>query len=288
MNILRTKENRIHCSEEKPFSHYECVISDTFLYVPMHWHDEFEINYIRDGCAEFICGDEKFISQKGDIIIIPPNMMHSVYMHKGCTQTYDTLVFSAAVFGGLESERYMQICIAPLVSGNMRVKTHITPKHHYYPELQKITENIFSCAKGDTPQLDMLLKSELIRLFWLLETEADNGIPVRNDNEMLRPVFSYIWKHFREDISIKQLADTVHLSPSYFMGQFRKCVGFSAKEYISHYRISYACKALADTSRKISEIAFDSGFKNLSNFNRLFFRIIGCTPTDYRNSNKNE
>lgn len=64
MNNMCFKENRIHSSDIKPFSCYECIIPDYFNYVPMHWHNEFEINYIIEGSAEFICADEKFISKK--------------------------------------------------------------------------------------------------------------------------------------------------------------------------------------------------------------------------------
>lgn len=279
---MLSKENRVHSSDTKPFSYYECIIPDYFNYVPMHWHSEFEINYILEGCAEFICGDEKFISQKGDIIITQPNMLHSIYSHNNCHQIYDTFVFSSEIFGSSDSDRYIKECIIPLVNGNMRVQSHITPQHHYYSELQLIIENIFSCAKGNSPQLDMLMRSEIIKLFWLLETEAEIGSDFSRPNEIIQPALEYIKQNFSEPITIKQLADTVHLSESYFMSQFRKYVGVSTSKYISHFRIDHACRLLIDTTKNISEIAFDCGFRNLSNFNRQFFKIVNCTPAEYR------
>lgn len=66
------------------------------------------------------------------------------------------------------------------------------------------------------------------------------------------------------------------------MNQFKRCVGLSAFEYISQYRINYACKKIADTPENIADIAFDSGFRNLSNFNRQFLKTVGCTPLAYR------
>lgn len=285
MRTIRSKENRIHSSAEKPFSFYECMIPDFFPYVPMHWHDEFEINYIIDGCAEFICGDEKFISEKGDIIITQPNVMHSIYPYNNFRQIYNTLVFNASVFGESETDRCIKKCILPLIDGSMHLKVHINSKHCYYSEIRMIAENIFSCAKGNLPHLDMLMRSELLRLFWLLETDAEEGFANAEISETMRPALLYIKEHFKEPISIQQLADCVHLSQSYFMSQFRQCVGFSASEYISQYRINYACKEIVDTTENIAEIAFDSGFHNLSNFNRHFIRIVGCTPRAYRKKN---
>lgn len=286
MKNIRSKENRIHSSAEKPFSFYECIIPDLFPYVPMHWHDEFEINYIIDGSAEFICGDEKFISRKGDIIITQPNVIHSIYTNS--RQVYDTLVFSASIFGESKTDRYIKKCILPLIDGSMRLKSHINPQHCYYSEIRIITENIFSCARGNLPHLDMLMRGELLRLFWLLETDSEAGNANDEISEIMRPALLYIKEHFREPVSIQQLADSVHLSQSYFMNQFRQCVGFSASEYISQYRINYACKQIADTTSSISEIAFESGFRNLSNFNRHFMRIVGCTPMAYRKKSRTQ
>jgi AraC-like DNA-binding protein len=282
MNSMRSKENRVHSSNTKPFSYYMCVIPEHFSCVPMHWHSEFEINYVLEGSAEFTCEDKKFVSHKGDIIVIQPNVMHSIYPYGNSTQVYDTLVFSADVFGTSETDRYINECIKPLINGSIRVTTHITPQHHYYCSLRTTVENIFSCAKGDSPQLDMLMRSETIRLFWLLETESQSFPIVYESNETIRVALEYISQNFNEKITIKQLADTVHLSQSYFMNQFQKFVGVSTGEYISQFRINQACRMLIDTSKNISEIAFDCGFYNLSNFNRQFHKVTGCSPTQYK------
>lgn len=282
MNDLKAKENRIHSSAEKPYSFYSCDIPDQSGYVPMHWHEEFELNYMLEGSADFICGEEKFVAQKGDIIVIQPNRTHSIYPHEGSRPVYDTLVFHADLFGNSRSDRYIQSCIAPLITGHLRLQVHLTPRQYGYDQLQTIVESIFFCAKGNTPQLDMLMRSDVIRLFWLLERDAKEAEPETKENELIRNVLLYIQDHFREPVTIRQLSGFAHLSESYFMSQFKKNVGFSAVEYLLHYRINYACKQLVDTSHTISEIAYESGFRNLSNFNRQFMRVIGCTPLKYR------
>ncbi len=283
------EEKRQHSSTLVPFSYYKCLIPDYFTSVPLHWHGEFEINYILSGCAEFICGDEKFISGEGDIIIIPPNMLHSIYPYENNKQLYDTVVFSTDMLGASENSRCAAECIRPLVSGAFGVNSRITRSHQYYGELKTSAENIFSCAKGNTPQLDMLLKSELLRFFWLLENSGDiyrknNSETYRND--IIRPAIEYISENFRENITIEQLAETVHLSKSYFMCRFKQSAGIGAIEYISQLRIKNACELLSKTKKTAAEIAFDCGFRNLSNFNRQFKKIVGCTPNEYRKINK--
>ena len=251
MNDRDSRENRIHGSEIKPFGYYACEIPNHFHCVPMHWHREFELNFVREGSASFICVEES--------------------IH----QVYDTLVFRYEIFGGFDSDRAIAACIKPLITGKMHIPTHITTDHPYYAELEMMMNNIFSCAKGDTPQLDLLMRSELLRLFWLLETEATVEHDFYELGEAIRPALEYIAEHFQEPITVKQLADSVHLSESYFMHQFQKQVGFRAVEYLSHYRINQACKELLSTKKSVLEIAFDCGFRNLSNFNRQFRKITG-------------
>ena len=284
------KEKVIHSPAQRPYTLYQCSIPDQFDYVPMHWHEEFEISYIYEGSADFICGDEKFVSHVGDIIITQPNITHSIYPHKEEKQVYDTVVFHPDILGQSSGDRYVQNCITPLITGELRLPVHITKDHPEYEQLAAIMQTIITCAKQNTPRDDMLLRSELIRFIWVLETwisihesSEPTSVPMTNkENELIKVALLYIQNHFQETLTIKQLAHMVHLSQSYFMSLFKKNVGLSAIEYLLHCRINYACKQLLSTDHKISEIAYDSGFSNLSNFNRQFIRLIGCTPAKYR------
>ncbi|MGN0692082.1 MAG: helix-turn-helix domain-containing protein [Oscillospiraceae bacterium] len=284
-----SEEKRQHSSWLVPYSYYKCLIPDFFAGVPMHWHGEFEINYILEGSAEFICSDEHFISNKGDIIIIPPNMLHSISVHGDSRQLYDTIVFSGDMLGADSSDRCAAECIRPIVTGEYGVKVHITPDHDYYGELKTSAENIFSCAKGNTPRLDMLMKSELLRFFWLLEDHGDIFPADKREQslgELLRPAFEYIGENFHENITVEQLARTVHMSRSYFMDRFKAAAGVGAVGYVNQLRIKCACELLISTDMTSAQIAFECGFRNLSNFNRQFRRITGCTPKEYRHNNK--
>lgn len=282
------EEKRRHSSAIKPFSYYKCMIPDYFAQVPLHWHGEFEMSYILSGCGEFICGDERFITNEGDIIIVPPNMLHAIYPHSEYSQRYDTIVFSPALLGGSEDDRCAAECIRPLVNGNFGINCRISSSHQYYSEIKTTVENIFSCAKGDTPQLDMLLRSELLRLFWLLGNSGDIYRRQQADasrSELLRPVLQFISDNFREELSIEQLAAMAHLSKSYFMGVFKRSAGVSAVEYINQLRIKEACEMLRSSEKTIAETAYECGFRNLSNFNKQFRRIVGCAPNEYRKLN---
>lgn len=282
---MNYEEEKRHSSQLVPFSWYKCFIPDYFANVPLHWHGEFEINFIISGCAEFICGDDRFLSHEGDIVVIPPNMLHAIYPNEDCKQRYDTIVFSAEMIGASENDRCAAECIKPLTNGGASVNCRITSGHIYYDELKTTAENIFSCAKGNTPRLDMLMKSELLRFFWLLWESGDISAADENTvskSDMIRPAIEYMNENFAENITVRQLAEVSHVSKSYFMRRFKEAAGMGAIEYLSRLRIKKACEILSETDKTSSETAAECGFGNLSNFNRQFRAVVGCTPREYR------
>lgn len=282
------KEKRKHTSKLVPYSYYKCenICNLMFGYVPSHWHDEFEINYIINGFARFKCGEENIIASKGDIVFISPNILHSVYPYKDYDQIYDTLVFSGELFGISSNDRSSAAYLLPIVNSTYQIKTHITSTHPYYEEIKTSVENIFSCAKSNNALMDLPLKSELIKILWLLYENNDIKRESESDllnDDCIKSVISYIEKNFRDDISVSQLSEIAHLSQSYFMNRFKKATGVGAITYIIQYRIKAACETLQSSEKSIVQTAFECGFKNISNFNRQFKKIVGCSPHEYRN-----
>lgn len=285
MNNLSSREKRKHGSVRIPYDFYECRVPEGFPMVPLHWHNEFELNYIVSGRSEFICGEDKFTADTGDIIVIPPNMLHALYPYEHETQVYDTLVFREELFGIGKEERCGISCMEPIISGNHRIHMPITRNHEGYEVIRECVEQIFMCARANTPIADLRMKSELLRFLWLLE-EKGCIETVRNQDERqtenIRDVLEYINLNYKENICVDHLAEMAHLSKSYFMYRFKKIVGVSAMEYIIQLRIKHACDMLRNSTVPSLEVAFACGFQNLSNFNRQFKKHVGYTPKEYR------
>lgn len=285
MNYSNLHENVTHTSTVKPFNLYRQRIPELFSCTPLHWHNEFEIHFIREGCADYIINREKFTSAEGDIIIASPNALHSAHQHGNIRQTYDVFIFSPEMLGLSSGDRLSSGFILPIVSGSLYVNPRISQEHVYYSELRTTMENIISAALGDSPMLDLLIKSELSRFFWLLK-EAGNIKKINNrspvGSEIIRPAIEYMNLHFSDSISISDLAKEVSLSESYFMQKFKETAGISAIEYLNQLRIKAVCECLSSTKKPAAEIAFECGFRNLSNFNRVFKRTMGTTPRGYR------
>ena len=285
---LTNKEQRRHSSTLLPYSIYECRIPDSFPNVPMHWHDEFELDYILEGNGDFICGDERFLVNQADVIMIPPNIAHAAYPSSNTTLTYLAFVFHANMIGLESNDRSSNSCIRPLITGQLCVNTKYDATHKDYATIRDLTKKIIDCANTNTPYDDLLLKSMLLQLFWYFE-KNDNLTTSRNKNSsyssLIRPALEHMTYFYADTITIDQLSALCSISPSHFMNSFKKAVGCSALDYLIHIRIKAACTELKTTTNDISTIAFGCGFNNLSNFNKQFKKITGSSPFEYRTTN---
>ncbi len=285
MQIDRTREQREHGNRYKPYGYYKSDIPFRFPGVELHWHPETELNYITEGCAEFICGDEKLEAGEGDVILILPNMLHSIRVSSGGRCVYDTLVFDASMLGTEDTDRGAEELIKPLLKGDYGMSCLIRGDESF----RECSEEIFRCIEKDTALADIRLKSELIRFFWMLfekgRVNSDKNIS-QGSMEQLRGAIEHINKNYMDNITIENLADKAHLSRSYFMAAFKKRTGMGAMEYVNRVRIRAAERRLWDGDENIVDIAYDTGFRNLSNFNRRFKEKTGMTPSEYRKSRK--
>lgn len=95
-------------------------------------------------------------------------------------------------------------------------------------------------------------------------------------------VIEYLHKNFKENISKDQLTELACLSSSHFSRVFKEHTGCSYIKYLTHLRINEAKKLLKDRNLTITEVCYLVGYRDLSNFERTFHKIVGCCPRDYR------
>lgn len=99
---------------------------------------------------------------------------------------------------------------------------------------------------------------------------------------MIKRAKEFITTHQSEDISLGDVAKAVHTSTFYFCKMFKKATGINFTEYLSRVRIEKAKNLLLNPNLRVSEIAFEVGFQSLTHFNRVFKKIVGQSPTEYR------
>ena len=93
---------------------------------------------------------------------------------------------------------------------------------------------------------------------------------------------NFIHEHSDEELSLATVGKSVHISPNYLSEKFKEVTGVNFVDYIARHRIEKARELLQNLNLRISEIAFAVGFQSLSQFNRVFRKLAGKSPTAYR------
>jgi len=125
----------------------------------------------------------------------------------------------------------------------------------------------------------------LLKIFAQHLSMLSNQVVVQQDNAeppVITKAKDYIRAHQAEELRLGQVAKAVNTSTFYFCKMFKKVAGVNFTDYLSRVRIEKSKELLLNPNLRISEIAYDVGFQSLTHFNRVFKRILGQSPTDYR------
>lgn len=128
-------------------------------------------------------------------------------------------------------------------------------------------------------------KHEFLSVVRLLQQSEliEQGKIEPNANSLINSAKNYIRKHYANKLTMVQAADYVHLNPSYFSKLFRSKTGVTFTDYLTNVRITQAKQLLLNTDDRICDICLNVGFSDNVTFNRAFRRVVGVSPTDYRN-----
>lgn len=103
------------------------------------------------------------------------------------------------------------------------------------------------------------------------------------ENPAIAKARALITARSREELTLSDVARTVGMSPFHFCKRFKKATGLTFTEYLSRVRVESVKRLLLDPHKRVSEAAFEAGFQSLSQFNRVFSRIVGQSPSHFRN-----
>ena len=106
--------------------------------------------------------------------------------------------------------------------------------------------------------------------------------PAMENSRIVRDAMNYISAHFSEAVTLQDVAEHLHLNPSYFSRIFKRSSGSTFKEYLTKVRVEEAKRLLRNTDYSLLDIAIGVGFDNQSYFTSVFKRLTGLTPKQYR------
>jgi AraC-like DNA-binding protein/ligand-binding sensor protein len=148
---------------------------------------------------------------------------------------------------------------------------------------QKLEAAYFGTQVVTSKQHESVVK--LLSIFAQHLAMLSNQVLVQHENAeppVIRRAKEFIIEHQSEDINLGQVARAVNTSTFYFCKMFKKVTGINFTDYLSRVRIEKSKNLLLNPNLRVSEIAFEVGFQSLTHFNRVFKKVLGQTPTDYR------
>lgn len=276
----RFKECVSHGNAQIPFQYYPGHIPEFFFTVPRHWHEEFELIHVLKGEGVLHLEGEEIPLSAGAICLVLPDRIHGIDGHL----EYDALVFSGKLLSASQQERAYQSVLRPVLDPATWIEQPLLPDNPLYMQILPEVEAAFDAVRKDQALADLLLKSALLRLIYLLLAEKQIMLMDKPSLHMesFKPVLAYIQDHYQEKIDVATLAGLMHLSQSYFLHLFQKTFRTSPLDFVNSLRIQKACQMLGQSDANISEIVLNCGFSNLSNFNRQFRRKTGLSPREFR------
>lgn len=253
---------------------------------PLHFHPELEINLVLNSNGKRIIGDSIMNYTNADLVLIGSNTPH---VWKTDEEQKGAHVITIQFRDDFLSEKSLKRKLArPLKELVLKSKQGIlfSPK-----TIKLIKPRILELSTSQ--DFDSLLKflsilNDLaISKDWqLLASHAYVDYYSFPKNRRIEKVDDYIKKNLHQQIRINDVASLINISESAFSHFFKKSTNSSFSDYVIDLRLGHAARLLIETEQTINEICFDSGFNNLSNFNRTFKRKMGLTPSGFRAQQK--
>lgn len=222
--VLEQKENAKHGEASFPVQKYITQLNTDAPTVMLHWHEEAELTLITEGDCIYQIDLADYEVKAGDLIFVPPLLLHSISKNKSETVSSETYVFHMNFLGGNSTDICSTRYLIPMMNQEFSVPCLITPEHPAYVSLRKIFNQITSLYNEAVTGYELALKSLFLQaVFLLLQYRRENAsADTRVFSDKLKQVLDYIELHYAEPITVSELAKLCYFSDYHFMRFFKK------------------------------------------------------------------
>lgn len=253
---------------------------------PIHNHEVFELNFVEHAAGvRRIVGDSNEVIGEYDLVLITSPDLEHVWEQNECksedirevTVQFDIDFSDSSIFGRnpfnsmkkmmLEAQKGLCFPLDAIMRVYKQLDTLSSVMDGFYAFTQFLTI-LYELSKCDGART--------------LASSSFAKVEVSSDSRRVQKVKNFIEQHYKDEIRLNQVSDIAGMSPSAFSRFFKLHTGRNLSEYIIDLRLGYASRMLVDSTHSIAEIGFSCGFNNLSNFNRIFKKRKGCSPSEFR------
>ncbi len=254
---------------------------------PIHCHDIMELNFVENAAgARRVVGDSSEVIGDCDLVLITSSDLEHVWEQHEC-RSDDIHEVTVQFCLNFEDEHtpFRTNPYKSIYQMMMRAKCGLAFRR---PAIMTVYPRLVKLASIDDK---FLMAHELIYILhelskfddaYELASSTFAKVDVSNESRRVMKVRDFINTHINDELRLEQLANLVGMTPTAFSRFFKLRTGKNLSEYIVDIRLGHAARLLLDTADSVSEICWNCGFNTLSNFNRLFRKRKGCSPTEFR------
>lgn len=284
------KELKKHGSDHFPFLvSYQCLSeydSNSFMW---HCHPEIEITYVKEGSMHYRINNRSFHLKEGDIIFCNSNALHSGEMENQEDCSYIPITFDPKLIYGFFQSTICTRYVDPVIQNFAVCAVHIDYSEKWHETFRDRMLEVISLdkKKPDFYELDISIRMQLL---WRLLVEHLPHQPVSTTSdfteyERIRRILSYIEQNYMNQITLDDISEHIHLCESECTRLFKRHMNTTLFSFLQEYRIERSLEYL-NTKESISSIAEKTGFSDSNYYSKVFSKIKGCSPREYRKNLK--
>ena len=246
-----------------------------------HQHPEYEIIYVKKGSGKLHVGNHLGDYQEGEVMFLGPNLPHTGLGYGLIGVHEEVIIQIKENFLGTE---FMEI---PEMGNIKKLFNRSKFGISFFGQTRNIVAQkmeILANLKGIDRLIYLL---EILKILansqeFNILNSRDSRFDFRHqDEERINRIYSFVEDNYKRDISIEEVAEIANLTVPSFCRYFKKMTHMTFTDFLNEFRINNACKLL-HTNLVISDVCFESGFNNVSHFNKTFKHFKGKSPREYR------
>jgi len=235
----------------------------------VHYHNTLEVYYLLKGTCWYFIDRKSYRLSAGDLAIIPPGIIHKA--------SYDEPVSSRCLFN----------CTEDYIPPSVRSVLPEVPYFAKTEETAPLVEETFRIVQKEYEQpnefSDDAIRIQVAKLLLMIAREGRKAPRDREESPIVEQAGRYIRNHYRENVSLQDVAQYCFVSREHLSRIFKKETGFGFNEYLNVYRLQKANAMLMEKpKRKIAEIALSCGFGDSNYFSKQYKKMYGVSPTETR------
>ena len=280
------KELKQHGNEQFPFlvsyqklSEYE---SGSFMW---HWHPEIEITYVQKGTMCYKVNHMVYHLKEGDIVFNNSGALHSGTMENQKDCAYIPVTFDSRLIYGFFQSTVNSKYVDPVIQDSMLPAICIDQSEPWHKPFREYLLRIIDLdeKKPDFYELDITI---CLQSMWRLllghityEPQASRENSLEYDR--IKKILSYIEENYQNKITLNDIAGHIHLCESECTRLFKRHMNTTLFAFLQEYRIERSLEFLQD-DQPVSAVADKAGFSDPNYYSKVFAKIKGCSPREYR------